>query len=56
MTPYEETNRKIHGFNVALDKAFVRSASKGYTTVVPEPMLDSVTYFFPTICRCRRPS
>ncbi|SEG20702.1 MlaA family lipoprotein [Jhaorihella thermophila] len=43
--PYEETNRKIHGFNVALDKAFVRSASKGYTTVVPEPMLDSVTYF-----------
>ncbi len=43
--PYEETNRKVHAFNVALDKAFVRSASKGYTTIVPDPMLDSVSSF-----------
>lgn len=43
--PYESTNRKIHAFNVGLDKAFVRPASKGYTKVVPDPMLDSVTHF-----------
>lgn len=43
--PYEDMNRKTHAFNVAVDKAFFRSASKGYSKIVPDPMLDSVGYF-----------
>ncbi len=43
--PYEETNRSIHKFNVGLDKAIVRPVAIGYTTVIPDPIEDSVTYF-----------
>lgn len=43
--PYERTNRKIHEFNRRFDEAVFRPASKGYTTIIPAPMLDSVNYF-----------
>ena len=43
--PYEETNRTVHGFNLAVDKALFRPASKGYVTIVPAPMVDSFNYF-----------
>jgi phospholipid-binding lipoprotein MlaA len=33
--PYESVNRKVHGFNKALDKNFIRPVSTGYTAVVP---------------------
>jgi phospholipid-binding lipoprotein MlaA len=33
--PYEATNRKIHRFNVSLDKYAVRPISKTYNTVTP---------------------
>ena len=32
---YESVNRKVHGFNKALDKNFIRPVSTGYTSVVP---------------------
>ncbi|GHF34570.1 hypothetical protein GCM10017056_02540 [Seohaeicola zhoushanensis] len=43
--PYEKTNRKIHAFNIALDRAAFRPASKGYVTVVPDPMVESFSNF-----------
>jgi phospholipid-binding lipoprotein MlaA len=33
--PYESVNRKVHGFNKALDKHFIRPVSTGYTAIVP---------------------
>lgn len=43
--PYEKTNRSIHAFNRGLDRIAFRPASKGYVTVVPEPMVNSFSYF-----------
>ena len=43
--PYENTNRAIHSFNVGLDKALFRPASKGYVAIVPEPIVDSFNHF-----------
>lgn len=34
--PYENTNRKIHRFNVAVDKAILKPVAKGYRAVVPK--------------------
>ena len=33
--PYEETNRDIHAFNVALDRNVLQPVSRGYGTVTP---------------------
>ena len=43
--PLEPANRKIHEFNRRFDEAVFRPASKGYTTIIPAPMVDSVNYF-----------
>lgn len=43
--PYENTNRSIHGFNLAVDKFAFRPASKGYVAVIPEPMVTSFSFF-----------
>lgn len=43
--PYEKTNRKIHAFNLGVDKLAFRPASKGYVNVVPEPMVTSFSHF-----------
>ncbi|TDK43994.1 MlaA family lipoprotein [Antarcticimicrobium luteum] len=43
--PYERTNRSIHAFNLGVDKAVFRPASKSYVTIVPEPMVDSFNHF-----------
>ena len=43
--PYEPTNRKIHAFNKAVDKAIFRPASTGYVGIIPEPMVTSLTSF-----------
>ncbi len=34
--PYEAQNRKIHAFNVGLDRALVRPVSKGYSAAIPD--------------------
>jgi phospholipid-binding lipoprotein MlaA len=43
--PYEGNNRKIHQFNIAVDKVFFRPASIGYTKIVPDPIEDSFNSF-----------
>ncbi|KAA0912895.1 VacJ family lipoprotein [Aquicoccus porphyridii] len=43
--PYEQTNRKNHELNRALDRGLVRPASKGYVTIVPDPVAESVSNF-----------
>lgn len=43
--PYENTNRAIHKFNLGVDKVLFRPASKGYVTIVPDPMVTSFNYF-----------
>ncbi|UWQ90728.1 VacJ family lipoprotein [Aliisedimentitalea scapharcae] len=43
--PYEETNRSLHEFNLGVDKALFRPASKGYVSIVPEPLVTSFSYF-----------
>lgn len=43
--PFEATNRKIHAFNRGLDRAIVRPTSRGYTTLLPDEVEDSVGHF-----------
>lgn len=43
--PYENANRGVHLFNRGVDKVFFRPASKGYVTIVPDPMVQSFSYF-----------
>ncbi len=43
--PYESANRKVHGFNLAVDRMLFRPASKGYTKIVPDPIEDSFNNF-----------
>jgi len=43
--PYEGTNRKVHAFNRGLDRALVRPAARGFTTIVPDEIEDSVGNF-----------
>lgn len=43
--PYEPTNRKIHAFNRGLDRALVRPAARGYSSVLPDPIEDSIGNF-----------
>lgn len=43
--PYEKTNRSIHSLNLAVDKTLFGPAARGYSSVIPAPMLDSVGYF-----------
>lgn len=44
--PIEPVNRKIHAFNMGLDKYVLGPASRGYTAVTPAPVQRSVTNFF----------
>ena len=41
----EAQNRSVHRFNVALDRAIVGPASRGYGTAVPEPVRQGVDNF-----------
>jgi phospholipid-binding lipoprotein MlaA len=43
--PYEQSNRQNHELNLALDKALIRPAGKGVSSLLPEPMEDSLGYF-----------
>jgi phospholipid-binding lipoprotein MlaA len=44
--PLEPMNRKVHSFNMALDKVALRPLAKGYKKVVPSPIRKGVTNFF----------
>ncbi|MEX0280775.1 MAG: VacJ family lipoprotein [Arenibacterium sp.] len=43
--PYERTNRGIHAFNRAADRALLRPASRGYVTIFPAPVVTSFSHF-----------
>ena len=43
--PYENTNRGIHKFNVAVDRYAFRPASKGYVAIVPPDMVTAFSNF-----------
>lgn len=43
--PYEQSNRKVHEFNVGLDKVVVRPAAKGYGAVVPDDIENAIARF-----------
>lgn len=44
--PLEPMNRKVHSFNMAVDKVALRPLAKGYKAVVPSPVRKGVTNFF----------
>lgn len=44
--PLEPLNRKIHGFNTAVDKVALRPLARGYRKVVPSPVRRGITNFF----------
>ena len=41
--PYEESNRRTHEFNVALDKAITSPAANAYGSFVPEPVRNGLS-------------
>ncbi len=43
--PYETQNRKVHAFNRGLDRAVLRPAGRGYSSVLPDEVEDSVSNF-----------
>ncbi|EBA04458.1 putative lipoprotein [Rhodobacterales bacterium HTCC2150] len=43
--PYEVQNRRVHQFNLKLDKTLVKPASNGYGKVIPEPVRMGVDNF-----------
>ena len=43
--PYEDVNRDIHKFNVAVDRYAFRPASKGYVAIVPPDMVTAFSNF-----------
>ena len=43
--PYEKQNRKVHAFNRGLDRAVVRPAAIGYTTILPDEIETSIGHF-----------
>jgi phospholipid-binding lipoprotein MlaA len=36
--PWEDMNRKVFGFNMAVDKAILKPVAKGYDTITPRPL------------------
>lgn len=44
--PWEGFNRKVHGFNTALDKAILRPVARGYDAAMPDAPQRGVRNFF----------
>ena len=44
--PWEAYNRKIHSFNMGIDKAIVRPVAKGYDAIMPDAPQRGVRNFF----------
>ncbi len=43
--PFEKQNRQVHAFNLGLDRAIVRPTARGYTTILPDEVEDSIGNF-----------
>jgi phospholipid-binding lipoprotein MlaA len=44
--PWEEFNRKMHGFNNVLDRLVLRPVAVGYDKAIPDPVQSGVSRFF----------
>jgi phospholipid-binding lipoprotein MlaA len=44
--PLEPLNRKMHSFNMGVDRVIFRPVARGYKKVVPSPVRRSITNFF----------
>ena len=44
--PWESYNRKIHAFNMGLDKAIIRPVARGYDVIMPDAPQRGVRNFF----------
>lgn len=44
--PLEPLNRKVHAFNVGMDKYFLRPVASGYRKIMPSPVRRGITNFF----------
>mgnify|MGYP000406884846 CR=1 FL=1 len=44
--PWEGYNRKMHAFNMGVDKAVLRPLAKGYDTITPDPLQRGIGNFF----------
>lgn len=44
--PWEGFNRKVHEFNMTLDKAVARPVAKAYDTITPKPVQRGLSNFF----------
>lgn len=47
--PWEPMNRRVHAFNVGVDRAIARPIARAYVAVVPEPVRLGVGNFFDNI-------
>ncbi|TCT25279.1 phospholipid-binding lipoprotein MlaA [Thermomonas haemolytica] len=46
LDPWEPMNRRVHAFNLAVDRAVMRPVARAYATVVPAPVRAGVGNFF----------
>ena len=44
--PWEKYTRRVHGFNMAVDRALAKPLARGYVAVVPRPVRAGVDNFF----------
>lgn len=47
--PHEETNRRTHAFNLALDSSLTGPAANAYGSIVPEPVRDGLSNMADTV-------
>lgn len=43
--PHEKRNRSVHAFNLGVDRVLFRPASKGYVSIIPDPIQTSIGNF-----------
>lgn len=46
LDPWEPMNRRVHAFNAAIDRGFMRPLARGYAKVVPAPVRAGVSNIF----------
>ncbi len=46
LDPWEPMNRRVHAFNTAIDRGFMRPLARGYVKVVPAPVRAGVSNVF----------
>lgn len=44
--PWERMNRKVHSFNIVVDRTIARPVARAYVTVVPQPVRTGISNFY----------